>query len=65
VLQVVSEKEVTAIKIMDSNGRLVLAKQLNKQQGYFTVLLPEISRGVYWVQMQTNSGNVTVKIIIE
>jgi Glucose / Sorbosone dehydrogenase/Secretion system C-terminal sorting domain len=65
VLQVVSEKEVTAIKIMDSNGRLVMAKQLNGQQGYFTVSLPAVGRGMYYVQLQTGSGNETVKIVIE
>jgi glucose/arabinose dehydrogenase len=64
-LQVISEKEVTGIRMMDSNGRLILAKQLNKQQGYFIVSLPELSRGMYWVQVQTDSGNETVKIIIE
>ena len=65
VLQVVAEREVTGIKIMDSNGRLVVAKQLNRQPGYFTVSLPQLSRGIYWVQVQTRSGNETVKIIVE
>jgi glucose/arabinose dehydrogenase len=65
VLQVVAEKEVMGIKIMDSNGRWVLAKQLNQQQGYFTVSVPALSRGVYWVLVQTGSGNETVKIIVE
>jgi glucose/arabinose dehydrogenase len=65
MLQVVSEKEVTGLKIIDCNGRQVLVKQLNRQQGYFTVSLPELSRGLYWVRLQTNSGNEIVKIIIE
>lgn len=65
LLQVVSEKEVTGIRIIDSNGRLVMVKQLNGQQGYFTVSLPALSRGIYYVQLQTGSGNETVKIIVE
>ncbi len=65
LLQVVSEKEVTGIKIMDSNGRLVIAKQMNRQQGYFTVSLPALSRGIYFVQLKTDSGNETVKIVVE
>jgi glucose/arabinose dehydrogenase len=65
LLQVVAEKEVTGIKIMDSNGRVVLAKQMNGQQGFFTVSLPELSRGLYWVRVETRSGNETVKIVIE
>ena len=65
MLQVVSEKEVTGLKIMDSNGRLVLAKQMNGQYRYFTVSLPVLSHGIYLVQLQTESGNETVKIIVE
>ncbi len=65
LLQVVAEKEVTGIKIMDSNGRVVLARQMNGQQGYFTVSLPELSRGLYWVRVETRSGNETVKIVID
>jgi glucose/arabinose dehydrogenase len=65
VLQVIAEKEVTGIKIMDSNGRLVLAKQLNRQHGYFTVSLPALSGGIYLVHLQTDSGNETERIIVE
>jgi hypothetical protein len=65
VLQVVAEKEVTGMKIMDSNGRLVMVKQMNRLQGYFTVSIPALSRGIYWVQIQTESGNKTAKIIVE
>jgi glucose/arabinose dehydrogenase len=64
-LQVLAEKEVTGIKIMDRNGRLVMAKQMNRQQGYFRVSLPELSRGVYFVQLQTDSGNETVKFVVQ
>jgi glucose/arabinose dehydrogenase len=64
-LQVVSEKELIGIKIMDSNGHLIMIKQLNKLQGYFIISLPSLSRGIYFVQLQTNSGNELVKIIVE
>jgi Secretion system C-terminal sorting domain len=65
VLQVISEKEISGITVIDSNGRLVLVKQLNKQQGYFMVSLPILNRGMYYVQLQTVSGKETVKIIVE
>lgn len=65
VLQVVAEKEVTGIKIIDASGRIVLTKQTGGQQGYFTVQLPALSRGMYWVQFETASGNETAKIIVE
>ncbi len=65
ILQVIAEKKVIAIKIMDNNGRLVLTKQTGGQEGYFTVPLPALSRGMYWVQFQRASGNEMVKIVVE
>jgi glucose/arabinose dehydrogenase len=65
VLQVLSEKELNRITITDSYGRQVLAKNINGQQGYFTVTLPALSKGMYLVQLQTASGNETVKVIMQ
>lgn len=65
ILQVLAEKEVTRINITDSYGRRVLTKEINGQQGYFTVTLPALSKGMYWVQIQSSSGNETVKVIIQ
>jgi glucose/arabinose dehydrogenase len=65
VLQVLAEKEVTRINITDSYGRRILTKDINGLQGYFTVTLPALSRGMYWVQLQSASGNETVKVIVQ
>jgi glucose/arabinose dehydrogenase len=65
ILQVSSEKMITRINIIDGNGRLVMEKVTGGQQGYFTVSLPTLSKGMYWVQLQTDSGNESVKIIIK
>jgi glucose/arabinose dehydrogenase len=65
VLQVLSEKEVNRITITDSYGRQVLTKNINGLQGYFTSILPALSRGMYWVQLQTASGKETVKIVVQ
>jgi glucose/arabinose dehydrogenase len=65
VLQVMAEKEVIRINITDSYGRQVLTKAINGQQGYFTVTLPALSRGMYWVQLQSASGNETAKVIVQ
>jgi glucose/arabinose dehydrogenase len=64
-LRVTADQPVLYIKITDSYGRLVLGKSLGGQQGYFTVHLPSLSRGIYWVQLQSNKGNETVKIAVE
>jgi hypothetical protein len=50
---------------MDCNGRLILAKQMNRQQGYFTVSLPALSRGIYLVQVKMDTGDESVKIIVK
>ncbi len=65
VLQVLAEKEVTRINITDSYGRRILTKDINGLQGYFTVTLPALSKGMYWVQLQSASGNETVKVIVQ
>jgi glucose/arabinose dehydrogenase len=65
VLRVLAEKEVNRVTITDSYGRQLLTKNINGQQGYFTVTLPVLSKGMYWVQLQTVSGNETVKIIVQ
>jgi glucose/arabinose dehydrogenase len=65
ILQLVAVREVTGINIMDCNGRLILAKQMNRQQGYFTVSLPALSRGIYLVQVKMDTGDESVKIIVK
>jgi glucose/arabinose dehydrogenase len=64
-LQVLAEKAVSRILITDSYGKLVLTKDMNGQQGYFTVVLPALSSGMYWVQLQTNLETETVKVIVK
>jgi len=65
LLQVVAEKEVTGITILDGSGRSVFIRSTGRQQGYFTISLPALQRGIYWVQLQTAAGNETARIIIE
>ena len=64
-LQIVSEKAVMAIQLFDTNGQLIMNKQTGGQTGYFTIHLPAISKGMYFVLIQTATGNEKVKIIVE
>ena len=64
-IQVLAEKAVNRITVTDAFGRQVLSKDLNRQQGYFTVDLPALSRGMYWVKLETGSGNEVVKVLVE
>lgn len=63
-LKIVSEKQLTGIRIMDANGRIVMSKPMNRQQGYITVPLPALSSGAYWVQVLTDVGNEVVKVVV-
>ena len=65
LLQVTAGKPLLHIKIMDSNGRMVFSKQLGGQEGYFSITLPSLSKGMYWVQLQSRDGNETVKVVVE
>lgn len=56
---------VTAIRITNGNGQTVFSKTLNGQQGYFTVSLPEISKGIYLAQVFTGLKTETVKLVIQ
>lgn len=63
-LRVTTDESLTNIKIMDSNGRLVFTKSLGGQQGYFIVDIPMLSKGMYWVQLQSLQKTETVKVLV-
>jgi glucose/arabinose dehydrogenase len=65
IMRVNTEKPVTRIDILDTNGALVFSKQTGNQQGYFSVTLPVLGHGIYWARLQTSSGPEVVKLIIE
>lgn len=64
-LRISSALPVSSIRLTDSNGRLIFTKATNGQQGYFTISLPPVSKGLYWVQLQTDVKTETVKLIVQ
>lgn len=64
-LQVIAETPVNTIKIIDSDGRLIFSKATGGQQGYFSLTLPAMSKGIYWVQLETDFKNQTVKLVVQ
>jgi hypothetical protein len=65
VIQVTSDEPIMRVNIIDNNGKIVMSKQTGGQQGYFTVPLPAISKGLYFVQLETKAGTETVKVMVQ
>ena len=53
------------IRIMDSHGAVIFDKDLNNATGAFSLRLPVLPRGMYYVQLITNEGAKTEKIIVD
>lgn len=64
ILRISSEKLLLNASISDSYGRLILSKGLSGQQGSFAIQLPTLSRGVYWVKIETAAGFEIFRIVI-
>lgn len=64
ILRIYSEKLLFNANIIDSYGRLILSKDLSGQQGSFAIQLPALSRGVYWVKIETAAGFEVFRVVI-
>lgn len=64
-LRIFSEKMINRISINDSYGRMVLSKELSNQQGFFTMQLPILSRGIYWIRIETAMGPEITRVVID
>lgn len=64
-LHIAAEKDVLAVKLIDAGGRTVSLSLQQGARGYFSVDLPELSKGVYWVQVTTAGGSGMTKVFIQ
>lgn len=53
----------TSVKLFDIQGKQVLQQSFNTD-GLKDILLPKVSAGIYLVQLQTENGKVSKKIVI-
>lgn len=62
-----ANKEAYNIKLLAANGKVVmdLQSQLNQQQKQLQIDISKLSKGPYFVQLQTNNGMVYKKLIIQ
>ena len=64
-VQISSTQPVSAIQVLDNNGRLISAKQVGHQRGYFSLSLPRVPKGIYLLRVITESGQKVMRVAIE
>lgn len=65
LINIIAGKPVEKITVVSMDGRMVLAKTMNGTDGYFTLPLPSLQKGVYLVQVAGKGFQQTEKIIIQ
>ena len=56
---------VERINVFSSNGVQVFAKDLNGQKDYISLVLPSLSKGIYWMNFQGRGWRTTEKFIVQ
>ncbi len=49
VININSTRPITTVQLASADGKLIMTKQLNGAEGYFTVQAPPVHKGVYFV----------------
>ena len=65
LLNIVSDKPVEKIKITNTNGAELFAKDINGTRGFFTITLPVLQKGIYIVRVTGKSFQHTEKIVVQ
>src|SRR6186713_2345843 len=65
ILNIKTETPASKLQILSANGAMVFKKELNAFTGTTAISIPQFSKGIYIVQVHTNDGIKTEKIIIE
>ena len=65
VVNINSPQAVENIEVVSANGERVLLKNMNGQQGYFTLSIPTVTRGMYFIALSGQNWKQTERIIIQ
>jgi glucose/arabinose dehydrogenase len=65
VLNVVAGESIDQLDLYNTDGRRVFARNINGQSGYFTVPLPSLPKGIYYLRLSGKELRQTEKIIIQ
>lgn len=63
-VNIVADWPVERIIVTSTNGEQVFAKEINGQKNYFSVVLPSLSRGMYFMSFYGQGWKTTGKFII-
>ena len=55
---------IERITVTAGNGNQVLAKEINGQKDYMSVVIPPLSKGMYWMTFYGNGWKTTSKFIV-
>jgi hypothetical protein len=64
-VNVVANEKIETIILFTSDGRQVMQKAMNGQDGYFPVNLPVLAKGMYYLRVEGRGFVQTEKIIIQ
>lgn len=64
-VNIVSGEAIQEIRLVNSEGRQVWSIQMNGAQGFFSVQLPTLPKGVYLMRLETRDRVQAEKIIIQ
>jgi len=53
------------LQVFDALGRVVKQEELAKNEDFYTLNFSDLSRGLYWVKLQSGTGSVIKKVIKE
>ena len=63
-LQVNTSEPITGYRIIHSDGRLLLNKAIPRRSGYFTLEMPHLSKGIYFIQLNSSKEVFTEKFLV-
>jgi glucose/arabinose dehydrogenase len=65
ILNIVSAEPIAQLDLYSTDGRRVFARNVNGQTGYFSVPLPSLTKGIYFLRLAGRDFQKTEKIIIQ
>jgi glucose/arabinose dehydrogenase len=65
MLELNANVPVESLRVFDTGGKEMYGSNLNGRQGYFSIQLPTMAKGMYFVTIQSKDYNKTEKIIVQ
>ncbi len=65
ILQINTNQKIKFMQIIDQQGKVVMNKDMKEQDGYFSIPLGNIAKGVYYVHLLTASGFEKTEIVLQ